>query len=616
MHNLKRAGSNPAGPAPTTKKSRPLYETLTPFPNPSSDSLAYKLPSSVPRPGDTGRFSPVPVPSVRRTSSRNLKENRVGGKANSKSRSRSKSKSKGVLESPFPVFVPDLYAPSRFPKRTLSDKFPPNISIPQQSHSTTTSPQSVQLQSERRRRPSAPTPPRTNFSFLDPDIKHHAGIVGDVQFSIASPEVDFNRPPSQLSFYDGAPGMFADVQFVSTPFRFVRNGQGSIDPLLLSKRDNPMSDTETDTDEEGVITSPFKLLKRSLQRKRQMSAGYTTPDEEEETGWISDSLISPPTRGGDVEMADPDLAEQLSLDSLILNCEVRPEPLRTRSLDSSASASSLAPVLPIKTATRRTRSGTVLQSQGTTNEVTVGRTRSGTVTQRTRSGTVTKRARSGSILAPPSPVVSGGKIRSGSILNNRAPPPVGRKPGRLEALIFSTPEDELPFPRPSVRRARVRDGQMKMYRHPCVEGEEDGVDEEDELLLVLGHLHATELALLELLLLWLGLLLFGLIALHWNANGTGTGTLFVLTTLSLDSDCNCPGLYAFACSRRNLHVIGTNRPHGEKMIDSWRIGLKLAFGTESSSSSHSGKEKKILESSSTGIVSRRYRDKDQIQVVV
>ncbi len=260
--------------------------------------------------------------------------------------------------------------------------------------------------------------------------------MGNVEFSIASPEVDFNRPPSQLSLYDGT-GMFADVQFVSTPFRFSRNGEGTIDPRLLSKRDNPLSDT--DTDEEGPITSPLKYLKWSLQKKRQMSAGYTTPDEEE-TGWISDSLISPPTRG-DVEMADPepDLVEELSLDSLILGygthicalevvgglitfVEDRPEPIRTRSLDSSAS--SLAPALPIKPATRRTRSGTVLQ--GATNDVTVGRTRSGTVTQRTRSGTVTqKRARSGSILAPP-PVVGGGRARSGSILN-RGPPPAGRK---------------------------------------------------------------------------------------------------------------------------------------------------------------------------------------------
>ncbi|KAK0238541.1 hypothetical protein EDD85DRAFT_827204 [Armillaria nabsnona] len=418
MFNLKRAGSNPAGPAPTTKKSRPLYET--PFPNPSSDNLAYKLPSSAPRAGDTGKFSPVP--SVRRTSSRNLKENKVKTKSKSKSRSRSKSR-KGVLESPFPVFAPDAEAPCRFPKRTLSDKFQPNIPIPQQSQSTTTSPQP---QFERRRRPSVPTPPRTHISFLDPDDKHHG--MGNVEFSIASPEVDFNRPPSQLSLYDGA-GMFADVQFVSTPFRFARNGEGTIDPRLVSKRDNPLSDT--DTDEEGPITSPLKYLKWSLKKKRQMSAGYTTPDEEE-TGWISDSLISPPTRG-DVEMADPepDLVEELSLDSLILGYEDRPEPIRTRSLDSSAS--SLAPALPIKPATRRTRSGTVLQ--GATNEATVGRTRSGTVTQRTRSGTVTqKRARSGSILAPP-PVVGGGRARSGSILN-RGLPPSGRKgvfSGRVSA---------------------------------------------------------------------------------------------------------------------------------------------------------------------------------------
>ncbi|KAK0189214.1 hypothetical protein F5146DRAFT_1058435 [Armillaria mellea] len=485
MLNLKRAGSNPAGPAPTTKKSRPLYET--PFPNPSSDNLAYKLPSSAPRAGDTAKFSPVP--SVRRTSSRNLKENRV--KSKSKSRSQSKSR-KGVLESPFPVFASDEAAPSRFPKRTLSEKFQLNVPIPQQSQSTTTSPQP---QYERRRRPSVPTPPRTHISFLDTDVRHHG--IGDVEFSIASPEVDFNRPPSQLSLYDGD-GMFADVQFVSTPFRFARNGAGTMDPRLLSERDNPLSDT--DTDEEGPITSPYKLLKRSLRKTRRMSAGYATP--EEETGWISDSLISPPTRA-DVDMADPepDLVEGLSLESLILSyddMEDRPEPVRTRSLDSSAL--SLAPALQIKPATRRTRSGTVLQ--GATDEATVGRTRSGTVTQRTRSGTVTqKRARSGSILAPP-PVVGGGRARSGSILN-RAPPAAGRKgvfSGRvsasagngddefsedeLERLTFSTPEDEFPVPRPRIRRARVRDGQMKMYRHPPVEGDEDGMDEDDELLLV------------------------------------------------------------------------------------------------------------------------------------
>ncbi|KAK0488626.1 hypothetical protein IW261DRAFT_1440666 [Armillaria novae-zelandiae] len=432
MLNLKRAGSNPAGPAPTTKKYRPLYDT--PFPNPSSDNLAYKLPSSAPRAGGTGKFSPVPVPSVRRTSSRNLKENRV--KSASKSRSRSKPR-KGVLESPFPVFASDGEAPGRFPKRTLSDRFQPNVPVAQQSHSTTTSPQP---QYERRRRPSVPTPPRTHISFLDPDVKHHG--LGDVEFSIASPEVDFNRPPSQLSLYDGA-GMFADVQFVSTPFRFARNREGTIDPRLLSKRDNPLSDT--DTDEEGPITSPYKLLKRSLRKSRGMSAGYVTPDEEE-TGWISDSLISPPTR--DVEMADPEptLVEELSLDSLILGygthicvlnqrltvlVDDRPGPVRTQSLDSSAL--SLGPALQIKPATRRTRSGTVLQ--GATNEAAVGRTRSGTVTQRARSGTVTqKRARSGSILAPP-PIVGGGRARSGSILN-RAPPPAGRKgvfSGRMSA---------------------------------------------------------------------------------------------------------------------------------------------------------------------------------------
>lgn len=294
MHNLKRAGSNPAGPAPTAKKSRPLYET--PFPNPSSDSLAYKLPSSVPK--DTGKLSPVPV--VRRTSSRNLKENRVGRK--------SKSRSKGVLESSFPIDADII--PIHFPKRTLSDKYPVNVQLlPLQSQPTTTSPQFQQLEFERGRRPSEPAPPRTHISFLDSDIKKP----GNVEFSIPSSKVDFNRPPSQLSLYDG---MFADVQFVSTPFRFARNlGEGTVGPRLLSK---PLSDTDTDEEGEGDIMSPFKLLKRSLQKKRQMSAGYMSPDEEE-TEWITDSLISPPTRA-DVEMADPepDIAELLSLDSLIL----------------------------------------------------------------------------------------------------------------------------------------------------------------------------------------------------------------------------------------------------------------------------------------------------------
>ncbi|KAK0497354.1 hypothetical protein EDD18DRAFT_1161770 [Armillaria luteobubalina] len=250
MLNLKRTGSNPAGPAPTTKKSRPLYET--PFPNPSSDGLAYKLPSSAPRAGATGRFSPVP--SVRRTSSRNLKENRVKSTSKSKSKSRSRSKPrKGVLER----------GAERVPaERALFCSSP-----------------------TRRRR-----------------LRSHS-MRGDVVLRCLRLLVRIFRSSIRMSSTMGS-------------------GRRCASP-------------------------------------RGLSAGYTTPDEEE-TGWISDSLISPPTRG-DVEMADPepDLVEDLSLESLILSYddeEDRPEPVRTRSLDSSAL--SLGPALQIKSATRRTRSGT------------------------------------------------------------------------------------------------------------------------------------------------------------------------------------------------------------------------------------------------------------------
>ncbi|KAF9014506.1 hypothetical protein BDZ89DRAFT_1076556, partial [Hymenopellis radicata] len=156
------------------------------------------------------------------------------------------------------------------------------------------------------------------------------------------------------------------------------------------------------SDEEDTMQSIFGA---------RLEGGYETPDMDD-SDWVSDSLISPPSK----TKAHND------------NCSIVSFSCRSRSLDSglkdkdsildSDDTSTLAPALPIN----RTRSGTV-----------IGRARSGTIKSgatlaigngvrgppptRTRSGTIvpsTTRARSGSIVTS-QPVV-GSRARNGSIV--------------------------------------------------------------------------------------------------------------------------------------------------------------------------------------------------------
>ncbi|KAF8912415.1 hypothetical protein CPB85DRAFT_598187 [Mucidula mucida] len=243
---------------------------------------------------------------------------------------------------------------------------------------------------------SAPSSPNQRSSVRRPsfDAPHT-----HLYFDLFSPSrnVDFNRPPSQLSLYD----FDADLSklFQSTPKR---------------------TGYDTESDEEDAMQSIFRA---------KLEGGYETPDMDD-SDWVSESLISPPSKKqahNDVEMlppSDPQVLEEL-LDSLVL---MPSSPQRSRSLDSgskdkdsildSDNTSTLAPALPIN----RTRSGTV-----------IGRARSGTIKSaatlaigniirgppptRTRSGTIvpsTTRARSGSIVA--SQPVAGSRARSGSIV--------------------------------------------------------------------------------------------------------------------------------------------------------------------------------------------------------
>ncbi|GLB43389.1 hypothetical protein LshimejAT787_1302900 [Lyophyllum shimeji] len=275
---------------------------------------------------------------LHRTSSRNLKENIVPlpSRSSSKSgtrpsrissgrgtatsfarsaRSQSKGTSKDMpLASPFTSQPgsPDLPT-ARLPtqrapgttksKRTLSDThFNPNLpshrilSQPQ-AQSTTNSPvrQPDQDDSFKARRPSAPsaTTQRPDFAswFIEPltktnleDNRFLTPSIFDLSgTSSRGPSIDFNRPPSQLSYistYDEA--IFADALGISTPFMAKPQRSGS-----ATFPDSPNSSDE----EEVHRTLGNRVLRPSIMRNPL----HLTLGSDMLGSWMSDSLISPPT---------------------------------------------------------------------------------------------------------------------------------------------------------------------------------------------------------------------------------------------------------------------------------------------------------------------------------
>ncbi|KAJ4470143.1 hypothetical protein J3R30DRAFT_1230318 [Lentinula aciculospora] len=353
------------------------YET--PHPSALSETQVYKLPSSVGPYLSPSKFSPIPKVtsqrSHRRTSSTNLKENAsVLYSPFPKGNHPQKLKKYGKLakrvakkragsgrnnENPSDSHYSSASSPDPHKQEpTYTEKpYSPNIPRMRVSQSTANSPTESPT---RARRPSAPTPPRKfdwkhyvpAYTMSSVDLR--APIAGypeshfdvdPIEFIRPSPnhsQLDFNRPPSQLSLYDYNNGsthnnnmqvddiilanqdaFFTDVRSTSTPFKNLgslntadRRFGGTVDPaalsgsaLLQSNRDGQETETDndscgSDSDEymrESKPRKSFRALKLASRNRSQLSGGYITPsddsgDEEmrRRSLWISDSLISPP----------------------------------------------------------------------------------------------------------------------------------------------------------------------------------------------------------------------------------------------------------------------------------------------------------------------------------
>lgn len=246
------------------KKSRMPLET--PHPSLLSEGTAYKLPSSVGQHETPRDFSPLPVPTSKR-----LKENRVKPPPKTYGKY-GKKKGSAALESPFGDSSPEkggLVAPKQ-PKQATKDLLilggplstvPVLASAPSSPHQRTAA-----------RRPSFDAP--------------HTHI----DFDLFSPsrDIDFNRPPSQMSLYD----------YNSRAF------DADLPGLAQSTPKHPLVSYDTDTDEEDE----FSL---------GLGGGYETPDNDDDDDWVSDSLISPPKKDKELKEPEPQVLQDL-FDSLII----------------------------------------------------------------------------------------------------------------------------------------------------------------------------------------------------------------------------------------------------------------------------------------------------------
>ncbi|KAJ7216733.1 hypothetical protein B0H12DRAFT_342600 [Mycena haematopus] len=276
-------------PSEVTPAGSPSQQYETPHPSALTEEQKFKLNSSRGLPVHPDQFSPLPVSrrQISRTGSRNLKENaslralRKGKLLDSPFNSRPSSaasspqKSQPVRGSPTST---DHSAQRPF-KRTLSDThYNPNIS---QSASTTTSPTRAQSP-VRPRRPSAPSPLRpgnwipkeTSF-----DFDFHSALANPFFLPSAHNGIDFNRPPSSLSFYGDADTQFFDeVQGISTP--------------PTKKSAYTLGSAIGDDDDE--FQQPDLTITQDAM-DTTCSAGLKALPTRERSPWLSDSLISPPT---------------------------------------------------------------------------------------------------------------------------------------------------------------------------------------------------------------------------------------------------------------------------------------------------------------------------------
>ncbi|KAF5384625.1 hypothetical protein D9757_007511 [Collybiopsis confluens] len=469
------------------------YET--PYPSGLGSDSLYKLPSSVGSVESPSKFSPIPSARRphRRTSSTNLKENVLVPQ-----------------NSPFPQSKPRQHRIKKYGKSskrrplTLESPFnscsssPSSTSSPDScqdihtlthssrivSHSTASSP--VPGSPTRVRRPSVPTPPRiSSWNYISSHtvsaVDLHAAPSNNPESRIdTSPnafypvvrpspnhsQMDFNRPPSQLSLYDyncsgtldsmavdGADNedpFFADVRGTSTPFNHLgslgateRRFGGTVDPSALSASSRILSstalcpDTDTDSDPDGCsdedadATRPFQLLQLAWKKKSKARSGYITPaeDSDEEmrprSPWINDSLISPPKtcewnliQGNPEDSAYKKVNAEESSDDMEVDEDQRlPEPILERLLDNLMIDETICSVaddpenqctwLPL-----RTRSmDTALPSSASELQPAIP---AAPLPRRTRSGTIVPGVSSSTAIA--APTVLSRRTRSGTVV--------------------------------------------------------------------------------------------------------------------------------------------------------------------------------------------------------
>ncbi|KAL1742123.1 hypothetical protein HDZ31DRAFT_66270 [Schizophyllum fasciatum] len=318
----------------------------TPHPSILADSVKFKLQSSKGNTVTPERFSPAPTARrvLSRASSANLKENQ--------STRRSRSRRDSILDSPFSSRPASRnVSPDKGGKVPLAPKLSLATSLPRDfersqsdtasklgskkaliSQSTTASPShaSGQTSLHQARRPSAPEPPRPSFgntslTSLDlpsafPAPLDHFGFEYGFGLGFSDPEtlplfqprdieIDFNRPPSQLSIYgldydsdDDYIGTTGDApRAVSTPATTHVFG-GRLSALQNYRPSSPSAASSSAASSDDTIMSPGHGLAKSqsvpnLHAQAQpnlslyQSSAYA---QNSRCHWSDDSLISPP----------------------------------------------------------------------------------------------------------------------------------------------------------------------------------------------------------------------------------------------------------------------------------------------------------------------------------
>ncbi|KAL1668880.1 hypothetical protein GGF50DRAFT_96083 [Schizophyllum commune] len=537
----------------------------TPHPSILAESVKFNLKSSRGNAVTPDYFSPAPPArrALSRASSANLKENQSTTR-------RSRSRRDSILDSPFssrpasrntsPSKVP--LAPKLSLGPSLSRSQPENTTKPRPkkslvSQSTTTSP-SRQDASSHIRRPSAPEPPRPSFvnaslSSLDlpsafPASLDHLGFEYGFGLGFSDPEtlplfqprdieIDFNRPPSQLSIYGldydsddefRSPG--DGPQAVSTPAmtRTEHVFGGRLSALQNYRPSSPSAASSDDT-----IMSPSHGLAKSqsvpnLHAQTQPNfATYQSPAYNQQSRqWSDDSLLSPPKfsdygnrdedpfsrdapMATDVPMVD-DEDEELDdmlgafvaapcpdeedededmLDKMVLDDRQdmrRSLPLRTRSMEEPGRISLGAPMELGSSVGRqgRDRRGTIRASDFLPS-ISAGRTRSGTI--RPSDNALPQRTRSGTVIGPAkgvdAPLTS--RKRSGTVM--KIVPPVVEESARAEESAATLKPVTHDKPTSALRLAEPApmdvDDDMEAVQDSGIGLGPSPMDSDDELLL-------------------------------------------------------------------------------------------------------------------------------------